>query len=74
MSESCIIALVAESDRQCASGSAVEHHLAKVGVAGSIPVSRSEESPFGLRCAVLVIFVAGYAQGNTLFIMRTIVR
>ena len=24
-----------------ASGSAVEHHLAKVGVAGSIPVSRS---------------------------------
>ncbi len=68
MSESCIIALVAESDRQCASGSAVEHHLAKVGVAGSIPVSRSEESPFG------VIFVAGYAQGNTLFIMRTIVR
>ena len=24
----------------CASGSAVEHHLAKVGVAGSIPVSR----------------------------------
>ena len=26
-----------------ASGSAVEHHLAKVGVAGSIPVSRSRE-------------------------------
>ena len=25
----------------CASGSAVEHNLAKVGVAGSIPVSRS---------------------------------
>ncbi len=28
---------------KCASGSAVEHHLAKVGVAGSIPVSRSEK-------------------------------
>ncbi len=28
---------------ECASGSAVEHHLAKVGVAGSIPVSRSRE-------------------------------
>ena len=28
----------------CASGSAVEHNLAKVGVAGSIPVSRSEKA------------------------------
>ena len=28
---------------QCASGSAVEHLLAKEGVAGSIPVSRSHE-------------------------------
>ncbi len=28
-------------DNRCASGSAVEHNLAKVGVAGSIPVSRS---------------------------------
>ena len=28
----------------CASGSAVEHLLAKEGVAGSIPVSRSEDS------------------------------
>ena len=34
--------LCREYDTQCASGSAVEHHLAKVGVAGSIPVSRSE--------------------------------
>ena len=34
----CIISFVVK--RQCASGSAVEHHLAKVGVAGSIPVSR----------------------------------
>ncbi len=35
--------LCREYDTQCASGSAVEHHLAKVGVAGSIPVSRSGE-------------------------------
>ena len=56
MSESCIISLVAESDRQCASGSAVEHHLAKVGVAGSIPVSRSEESPFGDSFFLFFIF------------------
>ena len=35
--------LCREYDTQCASGSAVEHHLAKVGVAGSIPVSRSRE-------------------------------
>ena len=34
--------LCREYGTQCASGSAVEHHLAKVGVAGSIPVSRSE--------------------------------
>ena len=33
--------VVEESNSKCASGSAVEHHLAKVGVAGSIPVSRS---------------------------------
>ena len=29
--------------KTCASGSAVEHLLAKEGVAGSIPVSRSHE-------------------------------
>ena len=28
-------------DTKCASGSGVEHHLAKVGAAGSNPVSRS---------------------------------
>ena len=31
---------------KCASGSAVEHHLAKVGVAGSIPVSRSNKKRY----------------------------
>ena len=41
--------LCREYDTQCASGSAVEHHLAKVGVAGSIPVSRSEG---GVRIAL----------------------
>ena len=38
----------------CASGSAVEHLLAKEGVAGSIPVSRSKKttdvSKWGIRC------------------------
>ena len=41
--------LCREYGTQCASGSAVEHHLAKVGVAGSIPVSRSEG---GVRIAL----------------------
>ncbi len=35
------IVLFVVRNNKCASGSAVEHHLAKVGVAGSIPVSRS---------------------------------
>ena len=36
---SCIVLFVREN-KTCASGSAVEHLLAKEGVAGSIPVSR----------------------------------
>ena len=33
----------------CASGSVVEYNLAKVGVAGSIPVSRSSENLVFMR-------------------------
>ena len=38
---------------KCASGSAVEHHLAKVGAAGSIPVSRLQKNslPFMVGCS-----------------------
>ncbi len=42
MREHVTISLVVTSDT-CASGSVVEHHLAKVGAAGSIPVSRSHK-------------------------------
>ena len=40
----------------CASGSVVEHHLAKVGAAGSNPVSRSLFLPgfTGLFCVMLL--------------------
>ena len=37
----------------CASGSAVEHLLAKEGVAGSIPVSRLEKRRIGQRPVLL---------------------
>ena len=39
---SCIVLFVREN-KTCASGSAVEHLLAKEGVAGSIPVSRFQK-------------------------------
>ena len=38
---------------KCASGSAVEHHLAKVGAAGSIPVSRSQNKRTSNRMSFL---------------------
>ncbi len=41
----------------CASGSAVEHLLAKEGVAGSIPVSRLF---LGKSCEGLLFYVYGY--------------
>ena len=41
----------------CASGSAVEHLLAKEGVAGSIPVSRSEK-------AVIPNGIAAFFESN----------
>ncbi len=50
---SCVLNTV----NKCASGSAVEHHLAKVGAAGSIPVSRSgEKSPKTLYFSALGLF------------------
>ena len=42
------IFLVCDAHVQCASGSVVEHLLAKEGVAGSIPVSRSVRQQKGL--------------------------
>jgi hypothetical protein len=44
----------------CASGSAVEHHLAKVGVAGPIPVSRWREGPE----------LPGFEGGPGLFLLK----
>ena len=40
----------------CASGSVVEHLLAKEGVAGSIPVSRSQENKTGYPNGYPVLF------------------
>ena len=42
------IFLACDAHVQCASGSVVEHLLAKEGVAGSIPVSRSVRQQKGL--------------------------
>ena len=44
----------------CASGSAVEHLLAKEGVAGSIPVSRSEKKAYRIfTCTPFCLIFAG---------------
>ena len=52
-----IIYLVVRKYDLCASGSAVEHLLAKEGVAGSIPVSRSENKN-GTKVLFLFFFRA----------------
>ncbi len=52
-------AVVRHDDIICASGSVVEHLLAKEGVAGSIPVSRSKKK-FGSKEPD---FFALYAKG-----------
>ena len=50
-----------ERHKKCASGSAVEHLLAKEGVAGSIPVSRS-----------LFFLKTLYKQGFFVFVLHVI--
>ncbi len=52
-----IIHVLAEDDfcKVCASGSAVEHLLAKEGVAGSIPVSRSYNNKNDIRLDVFFL-------------------